>query len=245
MRLVDQVALVTGSSQGIGREIAFRLASEGCHVALASRQLEQLKQVAERVQNTGSQALALKMDVTKRQDVGRAFQRIKKRFGRLDLLVNNAGVGLHGPLEEMTPRQIQQVFEINVFGPIECCRRAIPLMKGQGEGCIINIASIAGTVGVANMAVYAASKWALRGLGLSLSQELRKTNIRVHNVCPGSVETGFFDTLPEDNPIRKENPQLRLNADDIAQAVVYLATLSDRCKVEELIIGARKLWASR
>lgn len=245
MRLVDRVALVTGGSKGIGHEVALRLATEGCHVAVAGRDVERMVEVARKIENAGCRSLAVKMDVTKNQEVNRGFQRVKKRLGRLDILVNCAGLGFKGPLEEIRTQDIRQQIDVNLIGVIECCRRAIPLMKEQEEGCIINIASIAGSVGVPNMAVYAATKWAVRGLGLSLSQELRKSNIRVHNVCPGSVDTDFFENLPDDDPDRRVDPELRLKPTDVAEAVVYLATLPDRAKVEELFIGARKLWMSR
>jgi len=245
MRLVDRVALVTGASRGIGHEIAWRLASEGCHVAVAARRVDTLKEVVQQIENAGCKGLAIKMDVTKNQEVSRAFQRVKRRFGRLDILVNNAGLGYRAPLEEMQTRQIRQQIDVNLLGVVECCRRAIPMMKEQQEGCIINIASLAGTVGVANMAIYSATKWAVRGLGLSLSQELRKHNIHVHNVCPGGVDTDFYENLPENDPVRREDPELRLKPDDVAQAVIYLATLPDRAKVEELTLGARKLWMNR
>lgn len=245
MRLVDRVALVTGASRGIGHEIALRLASEGCHVAVTARAVERLEGVVQQIENAGCKSLALKLDVTKSQQVMRAFQRVKRRFGRLDILVNNVGLGFKGPFEEMRTQEIRQQINVNLLGIIECCRRAIPIMKEQGEGCIINIASMTGVVGAADMAVYAATKWAVRGLGLSLSQELRQANIRVHNVCPGGVDTDFFENLPEDDPMRREDPELRLKPDDVAQAVVYLATLSERARVDELFIGARKLWMNR
>jgi NADP-dependent 3-hydroxy acid dehydrogenase YdfG len=141
----------------------------------------------------------------------------------------------------MRTQDINEMFAVNVSGAIECCRRVIPIMKEQRSGCIVNVAALAGTLGVPYMAAYAASKWALRGLGLSLARELKADNIHVHNVCPGRVDTDFYEDLSEDDPVRMENPELRLKPDDVAQAVVYLATLSERCQVDELIVGARKL----
>ena len=245
MRLVDQVALVTGGSRGIGKEIALALATEGCHVAVAGRKAELLKEVAQRIEDLGCQALSVKMDVTDHQDVARGVDRVKKRLGRIDFLINCAGIGTRCPLDEMRTQEIHQILDVNLLGVIECCRRVIPIMKEQESGCIINMASLAGTVGVPNMSVYAASKWAVRGLGLSLIQELRKTNIRVHNICPGSVDTDFFERFPEDDPILQEDPLLRLSPTDVAQAVVYLATLPERAKVDEIFIGARKIWMNR
>lgn len=241
MRLIDRVALVTGGSRGIGREIALRLASEGCHVAVAARQTDLLDELVERIGNIGCKGLAVKMDMTRNQDINRGVQRVKKRFGRIDILVNNAGIGYRAPLEDMRTQDINEMFSVNVSGAIECCRRVIPIMKEQHSGCIINVAAAAGTVGVPSMAAYAASKWALRGLGLSLALELKADNIHVHNVCPGRVDTDFYEDFDEDDPVRLEDPELRLKPDDVAQAVVYLATLPERCQVDELIVGARRL----
>ncbi len=246
MNLIDQVALVIGGSRGIGRHIAIALASEGCHTAVSGRDTEAMKDVVQAIKNTGSEAMSIKMDVRKTGDIQRGIDRVMKKFGHIDILVNNAGIGAHQPLETMKPQEIHKMIEVNLIGPIECCRRVIPIMKKQKQGCIINIASKSGANGVANMAVYAATKWALRGLGFSLSEELRKDNIRVHNICPGTVDTEFFENnMPPDHPMRKTDPELMLQADDIAQAAVYLATLSERARVEEIQVGARKIWMSR
>ena len=190
----------------------------------------------------GCKGLALKMDVTKKQEVSRGFQRVMRCLGRLDILLNSAGVGFRAPLEEMQMRDIKQTLDVNLLGVIACCRQATTIMKQQGQGCIINIASVAGTVGVPNMAVYAASKWAVRGLGLSLAAELRRDNIRVHNICPGMVDTAFFDKLAKGDPLRDHDPETMLSTDDVAKTVVYLATLSDRAKVDEITIRARRIW---
>lgn len=207
MNLQNKIAIVTGASKGIGLAVTNLLLEEGMKVAGWSRTDPDLGD---------NNFLWVPCDVGSYQSVEEAFESTTQHFGKeLALLINNAGLGYEGNLVDMPLEQWHQMMQVNVNGIFYCSRLAIPLMKEQGEGHIINLSSIAGTTGIEGMSGYCASKFAVRGLSQSLFKEIRKFGIKVTCINPGSVNTHFFDKIdsvtPNGNMMR---PQ------DVAEAIL-------------------------
>ena len=177
------VALVTGASSGIGQCSAALLARKGYRVYAASRSAAFPEQI------TG--LVPLPMDVTLDDSVREACDSILQREGRLDVLVNSAGMGIAGALEDTSPDEAREQFEVNLFGVLRVCRAALPVMRQQRSGCIVNIGSIGGLIAIPYQGVYSASKFALEGLTESLRMEVKSFGIRVVLIEPGDHRTGF------------------------------------------------------
>jgi NAD(P)-dependent dehydrogenase (short-subunit alcohol dehydrogenase family) len=187
------VALVTGASSGIGKAAALALAAAGFQVAGTSRKTSRV------TPHDGVRFLDL--DVTSDESVTTAVQQVMERFGRLDVLVNNAGIGTAGAAEESSVAQAQGVFDVNVFGVIRMTKAVLPRMRAQGGGRIINISSVLGVVPGPYMAVYVASKHAIEGYSESMDHEVREHGVRVLLVEPAYTSTGF-----EGNSVRADTP---------------------------------------
>ena len=186
--LDGRVAVVTGGNRGIGRAIVDVLSSEGAAVALTARQGADAERAAREV---GGKARGYPCDVRQEEQVALLFERVGKELGGADVLVNNAGIGIFGPLVEMKPEDWRAVIETNLSGVFYCCRAAIPQMRRKGGGYIFNISSLAGKNAFPNGTAYNASKFGLNGLSEALMQEVRYDNIRVSYLMPGSVATEF------------------------------------------------------
>ena len=188
--LSGRVAVVTGGSKGLGEAMAEGLASAGADVVLASRHADEAQRVAQRIASEyGRRTLGLAADVTSPDDVQRLMDRAAADFGRIDILVNSAGINIRGPIGELTYEQFRQVQQINVDGTWLCCRAAIPYMQQQGQGRIINMASTLGVVGLANRTPYTASKGAIVQMTRALGLEMAPQNIMVNAICPGPFLT--------------------------------------------------------
>ncbi len=215
--LQNKVCLVTGGSKGIGLAIAQALAAEKAQVVICGREQKALDQAAGQL---GSSALAVPCDVRHYQQVQRMFRVVAERFGGLDVLVNNAGVGIFAAVPDLTPEQWHEVLDTNLTGVFYCCREAVPLMRKRGGGFIINISSLAGKNAFAGGAAYNASKSGLNAFSEALMLDVRYDNIRVSYVMPGSVETEFASpTAPG---------SWKLQAEDVAEMVVDLIRLPQR-----------------
>src|SRR4051812_2954488 len=184
------VAIVTGGSKGIGLAIAAALIEKGHQVAISARKDDELQQAA-RTLGGGGRVHAIRADVRDPADAQRLIDETAKRFGGVDVLVNNAGIGLFANVADMTIDQWRQVMQTNLDGVFFCTRAAIPEMRRRGGGFVINISSLAGKNAFAGGAAYCASKAALNHFSEALMQEVRHDNIRVSYVMPGSVATGF------------------------------------------------------
>ena len=163
--LEGQVAIVTGASRGIGRSIALALARNGARVSLAARTEGDLRTIQSEIEALGGQAVSFPTDISREADIVRLVRNTVEHFGRLDIVVNNAGMGIFGPLAEMSTEQWDQIMAVNARGPFLLCREAIPYLKCQDRTFIINIASVVGIRGYVNQAAYSASKHALMGKG--------------------------------------------------------------------------------
>lgn len=185
MRCENRVVLITGASEGIGAACAAAFRRRGARLSLVARSREKLEAVA------AGDALVTAGDLTLAEVRRLAVERTLERYGRLDILVNNAGVGLYTPSWQTPPELARQLFELNFFAALELIQLAVPIMRRQGEGMIVNVSSIAGKVTFPWLTLYCASKYALNALGDGLRMELAGTGIRVLTVCPGHVTTGF------------------------------------------------------
>ena len=218
--LNGKVAVVTGGSRGIGFAIARALAAEGVHVAITGlneSHLSDARKKLERVNGVRSEGIdALRADVRQYDDVERAIDAAVKRFGGLDVLVNNAGVGVFTNVAEMTPAQWAEVLETNLTGAFNACHVALPHMRRRGGGFIINISSLSGKNPFAGAAAYCASKAGLNAFSEALMQEVRYDGIRVSYVMPGSVATGFAGGDPA------KGDDWKIAPDEVAEVVVGL-----------------------
>jgi NAD(P)-dependent dehydrogenase (short-subunit alcohol dehydrogenase family) len=182
-----QTVLITGASSGIGRATSEYFARQGWNVSATSR-----NPVSESIWGQPGNTISPRLDVTDQASIASAIAATLERFGAIDVVVNNAGYGLFGPLEGTTPEQFEAVFRTNVFGMANVIRQVLPHMRKRRSGIIVNVSSVAGRVGAAFMAPYNASKFAVEGLSESLRFELEAHNIRVKVVEPGHFKTGFI-----------------------------------------------------
>lgn len=200
--------MITGASKGIGKACAARFSEQGANLVLASRSQEKLD-ATKNALSKGSRVLTVPTDVTDHDQIKKLFQKVKEEFGQLDVLINNAGRSMSGSVAEIDLEKIEFLFRLNFFAPLWCIQEAIPIMKKQGAGHIVNISSIAGKRGVPFYGAYCASKAALNGLTESLRVELKNTNIQVLLACPAGTETNFYtdglSSTPNDFKLPKGN----------------------------------------
>jgi len=188
--LHDAVALVTGGSRGLGLELARELGRRGARVAICARDADTLARARQDLEQRGVPVLALECDVTDRESVASTVRAVREQWGRLDVLVNNAGIIQVGPLETMTLDDFEQAMRVNFWGPLHMTLAALPAMRGQGGGRIVNVVSIGGKISVPHLGPYSASKFALAGLSEGLRAELAGSGIEVTTVYPGLMRTG-------------------------------------------------------
>ena len=221
--LAGKVAIVTGASRGIGLAIAHGLILEGVHVGMCGRTAPLVERRASELSELGpGQAIGSACDVANTDDAAGLVARTLDAFGRLDVLVNNAGIGIFAPVSEMNPADFRRVIETNLIGVFNMCHLAIPVMKRSGGGYIINISSLAGANAFAGGAAYNASKFGLNGFSEALMQDVRYDGIRVSYVMPGSVATEFGGKEPGTGSDWKLAPE------DVAEAVVDLLRFEPR-----------------
>lgn len=191
-----KVALVTGGGQGIGKAIALRLAKDGFAVAVADYNSQTARQVADEIASAGGKALAVTVDVSKRDQVFAAVGQARKELGGFDVIVNNAGVAPTTPIEEITEEMVDKVYDINIKGVIWGMQAAIEAFKAEGHGGkIINACSQAGHVGNPELAIYSSSKFAVRGLTQTAARDLAPAGITVNAYCPGIVKTPMWEEI--------------------------------------------------
>jgi 3-oxoacyl-[acyl-carrier protein] reductase len=221
--LKGKAAIVTGSTRGIGRAIAAAFVAEGIDVAVWGRNEDDAKRVAEEIGARGpGRAAGFACDVTDYDGVTTAVERVAREFGRIDVLVNNAGIGNFKPIADMAPEEFRRVIDTNLVGAFHCCHATIPHLKRANGGYIVNISSLAGKNPFAGGTAYNASKFGLNGFSEALMQDVRYDEIRVSYVCPGSVATEFNDREAS------EGADWKLAADDIATVVLDLIRLDSR-----------------
>ena len=224
--LSGRIALVTGGSRGIGRAIALRLASLGAGVAMCGRDSSALKRVLREIEALGARAYAQAADVTRFADVAELVAKTEGALGAISILVNNAGIGIFGPVHQRTEQEWDQVLATNLKSVFLVSRAVLPAMIRHKSGDIINISSLAGRNAFAGGAIYCASKWGLQGLTACMAEDLREFGIRVSSVLPGSVATEFGS--------RVKDPAVALAPEDVAHAVAMLLTQRDPSFISEV-----------
>ncbi|HEY7835865.1 MAG TPA: SDR family NAD(P)-dependent oxidoreductase [Solirubrobacteraceae bacterium] len=238
-RLSGRVVAITGASSGIGEATALACAEAGAAVSLAARRTERIEQLAARIEKEGGRALAITADVGE-EDQARAFvERTASELGRLDALVNNAGTMLLGPIADAPTEEWRRMIHINVFGVLYCTHAALPLMREQGSGHIVNVSSVAGRFARAGSGVYNLTKFGVGAFSESLRQEVSPLGLRVTVIEPGAVAT----ELSEHN-----RPEIRevirgvfkdvepLRSEDIAAGILYAIGAPENVAVNELLI---------
>jgi 3-oxoacyl-[acyl-carrier protein] reductase len=229
--LAGKVAIVTGASRGIGRAISAAMAREDATVVLAARSIRQLQITAEQVIKAGGTAHIIRVELTEEESIRNLIQVTGEKLGRLDILVNNAGVTHSALLEQTSTEDWDRCISINARAPFILCREALPLLKKSPSAYIINVASVVGIKGYPLQSAYTASKHALRGMAMSLAEELRGSNIRVHVLCPGGADTDMVGRVRPD--IAKDE---LIKPPEIAELVLYLVTHKGNAVVDELRI---------
>lgn len=232
MNLEGLRCVVTGGSTGIGLETARALAGVGARVAICARTQKTLDTAAEDLASSGAEIMPLQVDVTDEAQVDSLVASVAEKWGGADVLVNNAGIGIFGSILDLDVEDYDSVFAVNVRGLFLCSRAFAPLMVEQGDGVIVNVASLAGKNSFAGGAIYAASKHAVMGMSKSMMMDLRPRGVRVLTVCPGTVFTPFFDRVDHFDP--DEDKALR--AEDVADMIVQTIRLSDRATISEFEI---------
>ncbi len=201
MKLKDKIALITGAGRGIGKAVALDYAREGAKLAICARTGSEIEETAREIEAAGAECLALECDVSQEEPVLKLIGDVEKHFGRIDVLINNAGVMTRPtPITELEVRKWDYTIAVNLRGPFLVTRAVLPIMIRRKSGSIINVSSSIGRSAYANFAAYAASKWGLEGLTQALAAEVRGRNIRVNSVEPGYVATkltGYSGSSPE------------------------------------------------
>ena len=225
--LKDKVALVTGASQGIGRDTALALAEAGAKVAVAARNEEKLATLVKDIAAAGGEAFAVKMDVSDGEQVKAGFKAVLERFGKLDILVNNAAITRDGLAMRMKQDDWDAVIRTNLTGAHLCTQQALATMMRARAGRIINIASVVAQMGNAGQVNYVAAKGGLIGLTKAIAMEIASRNVTVNAVAPGFIETPMTDVLPDKvkEELKTRIPLGRMGSGrDVAAAIVFLAS---------------------
>lgn len=238
--LAGKVALVTGASSGIGEAAALCLAEAGAAVAMSARRADRLVALVEKIEAAGGKALAIPGDMTVEDDARRAVEETVAKLGRIDILVNSAGVMQAGGIENCDTALYRKVIDINLMGTVYTCAAAVPHMLEQGVGDIITISSLAGRKGGPMTSAYSASKHAVNFMTDGMRQELGGKNIRVCTLMPGATETEVGDSIVDPNwrtaiqaHVSKEGA---VKPRDIGEAIVFITSMPRRTNISEISI---------
>ena len=229
--LKDKIAIVTGASRGIGRKIATLLGQMGATVVLAARNKELLEEVAQQIKDNGANVETFQLELEDEDSIKALVDFVEKKYGALDILVNNAGIVHAALLQDTATEDYDKVMTINARAPFILCRQSLAMLKKSQAGKIINICSVLGVKGYPMQSAYTASKHALRGMSISLANELKETSVRVHVVCPGGVNTEMVAKARPD--INKDE---LIGTEEIAELVGFLVTRKGNGVVDEIRI---------
>jgi|AMZC01.1.fsa_nt_AMZC01007169.1_3 NAD(P)-dependent dehydrogenase (short-subunit alcohol dehydrogenase family) len=233
MRFEGKVVVVTGAAEGIGQAALLAFAREGARVVLADREPEKGQAIVEQLRREGREVLAVRVDVSVEDEVRALFDQVKSQWGRVDVLVNNAGIYMQGDVTQTSLADWERIMAVNVTGAFLCTRYAVPLMIAQKSGVIVNVASEAGLVGIKGQVVYNVSKGAMIALTRSCAVDLADYGIRVNSVCPGTTETPLVraalqraaDPAEARRRLEQCRPANRLGTpQEIAAAILFLAS---------------------
>jgi NAD(P)-dependent dehydrogenase (short-subunit alcohol dehydrogenase family) len=230
---VTRAALVTGGSSGIGLAVARALGASGYALTISARRPEKLEAAAEELRGGGLHVLAVPAQMTVEEQVVALVNAHQKRYGRLDVLVNNAGVGIAQPADEIQTKHLDMQLSVNLRGAIIATRECLGLLRSSGsehgKALIVNMASISGKDGVSGLSVYSATKGALIALSAATQKEMSGAGIQVTALCPGLVDTPMAETV-------SESPEEMVKTEDISRAVLFLLETSPNCLVPEVVL---------
>lgn len=233
--LKDRVVLITGAGSGLGEAAAQAFAEAGGNVACVDINADACQRVSKKIDTSNTESISLCCDVSDADDVKDAIDKVVDQFGRLDIIVNNAAVDHTASVDEMTIDQWDRVIAVNLRGPFLFSKSALPVMRKQRSGHIINVSSTAGTRAWANASAYHASKWGLIGLGRGLGVEGRPDNIRVTTIIAGGMRTHFFDRFA-DQGIPMPDMNLLQDPANVARTMVFAVQMPPQSVVQELIV---------
>jgi NADP-dependent 3-hydroxy acid dehydrogenase YdfG len=234
MELQNKAVIITGASSGIGLEIAHTLAAEGARLALAARSMDKLEGVAAELAATGAPLIVVPTDVTSEADCQALVQATLDAFGRVDILINNAGYAPPVSLLDTTEAIWDSTLNVCLKGVYLMTRAAVGVMLEQGEGTVLNISSMAGKYGYEDRSAYCAAKWGVHGFTEALRVELSSRNIRFHLICPGPVATSWWETI--NNSQAEEIKRKMVRPEEVAEAVRWALTKPDRIQIDEVMI---------
>jgi short-subunit dehydrogenase len=215
----QRVVAITGASAGIGRATAVRLARDGAALVLCARRSDRLAHVVEQVERAGGQALAFPADVTEPTAMTEFVARGVDRFGRMDVMICNAGFGIYGTIDDVDAGRMRRLMDVNFMGTYHACRAVLPVFRRQASGHLVIVSSIVGRRGIPFMGGYSATKFAQAGLAECLRAELRGSRVHVTTVFPISTETDFHRTMVQESGFATRASGPRQKADDVAEAI--------------------------
>lgn len=227
MRLVGKVAIITGSARGIGKATAVKFAREGAKVVICDVNVEQVNETVDELKNMGVEAIGLRVDVTDRESVANLIKETVNAFGKLDIMVSNAGITADNTLLKMSEAEFDRVINVNLKGVFNCGQAAAEYMAQNGGGVILNASSVVGLYGNFGQTNYAATKWGVIGMTKTWAKELGKKGIRVNAVAPGFIMTPMTEKMPEKvlEMMKEKSPLKSLGyPEDIANAYCFLAS---------------------
>ncbi len=227
MKLKGKVALITGAAQGIGKSVALLLAQNGADIVVSDINLEKAEETTKEIESIGPKAMAVKVDVANFKDVEQMVEAILKNFGKIDILINNAGITRDKLILRMTEEDWDTVLNVNLKGTFNCMKAVTRHMAKQRSGKIVSIASVVGEMGNAGQANYSASKAGVIGLTKTIAKEFAQRGINVNAIAPGYIETPMTEALPEKvkEELKRLIPMERLGKpEDVAEAVLFLVS---------------------
>jgi NADP-dependent 3-hydroxy acid dehydrogenase YdfG len=233
-----KVVVITGASSGLGEATARHLSAQGATVVLAARRTNRIKSLADEINNNGGKALAITTDVTELDQIKKLVDKAVEEFGRVDVMLNNAGLMPFSPLERLKVDEWDQLIDVNIKGVLNGIAAALPYMKEQKSGHFINVSSVAGHVVVPGGVVYCATKHAVRAISEGLRKEVKPYNLRTTIISPGAVATELPDSISEDDisaEMHKFYEEYAIPADSFARAVAFAISQPEDMDVNEIL----------
>jgi 3-oxoacyl-[acyl-carrier protein] reductase len=227
MRLTGKVSIITGAGQGIGRATALKFAAEGARVGVCDINLDAATETVQEIEAEGGEAAAFRVDVTDKDSIGRMVDGVMAKWGRIDTLINNAGIVQDAQFKKMTDEQFERVIDVNLKGVYNCTKAVVEIMLEQNSGVILNASSIVGIYGNYGQTNYAATKFGVIGMVKTWARELGRKGIRANAICPGFIETPILSTIPDKviKMMEEKVPMGRLGKpEEIANTYAWLAS---------------------